>query len=690
MTALTAAQDYIRRGWNPVPIPFRTKFPIDDGWQLRVINDANVASHFNGTPANIGVILGPTSGGLTDIDCDCREAIALAPVALPKTGAIFGRASARAAHWLYRTGLSGKIEGATVQFRDPRRKNKSMIAELRIGPGAQTVFPGSTHKDTGEDINWDADGEPAIADDDDLHIRVRRLAALSLLARYWPAEGSRHGVALVVGGFLARAGIAPTLIKYLVQAVARAAGDEESADRFKAAGDAAKAHERGDRSAGLPRMVEFFGQDIVDRCVEWLGYDDDYPDVTFNEVQATELPKMQTPAAWWREPATIPPRQWLYGGHYIRKRVGATIGAGGRAKTTQGIFEGVSMACGREIAAPGKPNLPSGPLRVWVLNGEEDQDELDRRVAACCQKFGVTRDELGDRLFVQSVAAAPLRIVGLHAINGRPVVNVAVVDYVESFIKANKIDVVMIDPLISFHNVMESDNSHMDVVCKEAFGGIAERTNSAIELFHHPGKPKPGAIETTVEDSRGASAVIWAVRSARVFNFMTPADATKLGIADDIRRGYIRISNGKANMGPTGSATWVRIEVEQLSNGDDVACTSPWKPENPFKTVTTADMHECRRLAQTGACRADSRSPDWFGYVVAAVLKMDVTHGGDNKASDVAKIKAIIKRWLQTKALKVERREDKNRQERDYIVPGPFDDDAAAGDTFDEDGVVFD
>src|SRR5262249_37423925 len=99
--------------------------------------------------------------------------------------------------------------------------------------------------------------------------------------------------------------------------------------------------------------------------------------------------------------------------------------------------------------------------------------------------------------------------------------------------------------------------------------------------------------------------------------------------------------------------------------------------------------HECRRLAQGGAYRADSQSPDWFGYAVAEVLKIDVTYKGENKKSDVAKIKAIIKRWLQTKALKVRRREDEQRKERDYIVPGPFSDDEVARDDFDENGVLF-
>jgi hypothetical protein len=44
---LQAALAYIRRGWNPLPIPFGTKVPIDDGWQQRVIDAVTVAQHFN-------------------------------------------------------------------------------------------------------------------------------------------------------------------------------------------------------------------------------------------------------------------------------------------------------------------------------------------------------------------------------------------------------------------------------------------------------------------------------------------------------------------------------------------------------------------------------------------------------------------------------------------------------------------
>jgi len=215
------------------------------------------------------------------------------------------------------------------------------------------------------------------------------------------------------------------------------------------------------------------------------------------------------------------------------------------------------MVAGFDIAT--KDKLPDGALRVWICNGEEDQDELDRRVAAACQHYGISRTDLGGRLFVQSVRDTPLRIATL--LNNRPVINKDVVKYMVDFIERDQVDVFMIDPLVSFHGVVENDNNHMDVAVKEGFGAIANRTNSAGELFHHPGKPRPGQAETTVEDGRGASSILWAVRSARVFNFMTPEEAAKLGLSEDERRLHIRITNGKANAGPLGKAKWMRLVV---------------------------------------------------------------------------------------------------------------------------------
>jgi hypothetical protein len=370
--------------------------------------------------------------------------------------------------------------------------------------------------------------------------------------------------------------------------------------------------------------------------------------------------------SWWRDPATIPRREVLYGRHYSRKNIGASIGAGGRLKTSHSLFEAVEMANGRKLAAG--EELPVGPLRVLCLNAEEDQDELDRRVAAICQRYSISQADLGGRLFVKSVRDCPLRIATVA--QGAPTLYQPAIVALTAAIRRHQVDVFMLDPFVSFHAVNESSNMDMDLVIKQGLGAIAGKTNSAGEIFHHPGKPKPGQAETTVEDGRGASAILWAVRSARVFNFMTPDEASKLGISEDARRRHVRIANGKANMGPIGKAEWIKIEVENLPNGDEVAVSSCRTPPNPFDGVTTADMETGARLAATGEFRADSRSPEWFGYALADLLHIPVSYGADNDPKHLARLNSIIKTWCKNKVLKVETRLDAKSRERKFIMPG--------------------
>lgn len=273
-TPEATALQYAMRDWNTVPIELRQKRPIGNDWQRRVITGSRVARFFGDKPMNIGVQLGLKSGGLTDIDLNCPEAAVIARAVLPKTGAIFGRPSKRDSHYLYNTALASKLDQAALQFRDPT--NKSMLLEVRIGggdKGAQTVFPGSVHE-SGEPIEWEEDGEPAQVDDDDLVRRAKLLAALSLLARHWPASGGRHDAALTIGGFLARCGFDLSHIKLYAEWIARAAGDEEWRDRVRAAHDAAIAYEKGDRARGYPSVKELFGEKVTSKIAEWLGYNE--------------------------------------------------------------------------------------------------------------------------------------------------------------------------------------------------------------------------------------------------------------------------------------------------------------------------------------------------------------------------------------------------------------------------------
>ena len=101
MTTLDAAQEYVSRGWQPIPVPHRSKKPVLNGWPDLRLSAADLARHFDGRPSNLGVLLGVPSGWLVDADLDCAEALYLAPAFLPPTGSCFGRTSKRRSHWLY-------------------------------------------------------------------------------------------------------------------------------------------------------------------------------------------------------------------------------------------------------------------------------------------------------------------------------------------------------------------------------------------------------------------------------------------------------------------------------------------------------------------------------------------------------------------------------------------------------------
>jgi len=100
------------------------------------------------------------------------------------------------------------------------------------------------------------------------------------------------------------------------------------------------------------------------------------------------------------DPASIARREWLYGRHYIRGGISASVGAPGRAKSTTVLSEIMSMAVGRDLLTG--ESLPAGPISAAYLNGEGTQDELDPRVAVICQYTGILPEDFGDRLFASA------------------------------------------------------------------------------------------------------------------------------------------------------------------------------------------------------------------------------------------------------------------------------------------------
>lgn len=348
-----------------------------------------------------------------------------------------------------------------------------------------------------------------------------------------------------------------------------------------------------------------------------------------------EEPKWSATRFVWRDPSNIPPRPWLYGCHLIRKQVSVTVAQGGVGKSSLTICEALAMASGRKLLG----DWTAKNLKVWLYNLEDTRDEMDRRIIAAMQHHQVSTEEIAGRLFVDTGRERPL-CTAVHTREGVQIIKPEL-DALAEEIKAREIDVLVIDPFVSSHQVSENDNGAIDLVAK-AWTRLADRCNCAIELIHHT--RKTNGEEATSESGRGASALLAAARSGRVLNKMSQAQKTEAGVLDDPAT-YFAIYRDKANLAPSGDRVWRRVAPMQLVNGDSVGVVEVWKWPDTFDGVSINDLLAIQRaIERKGARFSDQAGEEWAGVIVAQVLGLDAK-------ADRKRIKKMIEAWLESGAL---------------------------------------
>lgn len=370
----------------------------------------------------------------------------------------------------------------------------------------------------------------------------------------------------------------------------------------------------------------------------------------------------------WRDPTKVPAREWLYDRHYIRKFVSATFAPGGVGKSTLSVVEALAMVTGKPLLGV----RPSAALRVWLINLEDPREETERRVFAACLHYGIRPDEIEGRLFIDSGRETPV-VIARNV--GRSGVEVCApqLRQLEEGIRANGIDVVMIDPFVNCHEVAENDNSAVGVVVR-GWAGLADVAACSIELVHHVRKPSGDRAEVTVEDGRGAGALLAGVRSARVINPMAQREAEEWGVEDADRRRHFRVDNGKSNLAPpSAKARWRKLVSVDLENGpvglsDEVAVATLWEPPSAFADVTLAHTIQVQQRVSQGRYRASEQAAAWVGRAVADVMEWDAADPGQK-----AKIKRLLASWIAAGLLKVEQQMDEAKREpKPFVVVGKW------------------
>jgi len=226
---------------------------------------------------------------------------------------------------------------------------------------------------------------------------------------------------------------------------------------------------------------------------------------------------------------------------------------------------------------------------------------------------------------------------------------------------ARAIDVLIVDPFVSCHAVKENDNGAIDKVAK-TFASIADRTDAAVELIHHA--RKTNGAEVTVEDGRGAVALLAASRSGRVLNVMTKDEGKTADVGN--HRSYFRADDGKPNLAPPADkASWFRFVSIALGNGDNVGVVEPWQYPDAFDGVTVSSLRAAQEAVSNGRWRENSQATDWVGIPIANALGLDPT----NEAHK-GKIKKLLKTWTANGMFVVVEGLDEKSRPRPFVKVG--------------------
>lgn len=394
------------------------------------------------------------------------------------------------------------------------------------------------------------------------------------------------------------------------------------------------------------------------------------------KAEASSSPEPSSPAPTlinptlyaFPHPSTIPPREFLYGKRVVRRFLGATVSPGGLGKSSLIIVEALALATGLPLLGI----QPHGPCRVWLWNGEDPADELDRRIAAAMQAHALTPELVGDRLYVDS--GRDQEIVIAHRVAGQIQVAEPVVNGLIGAVQRLKLDVLKIDPFVSSHRVSENSNDEMDRVVKQ-WNFIADKGNCAVELVHHT--RKTGGMEVGVEDARGASALIAAARTARVLNGMTRDEARAVNLEDERTR-YFRVDTGKSNLAPRSDlADWYKIDSVDIGNAtglrssDHVGVVHAFVMPDVFAAATPDQSLAALEAIEAGIDSGPHLGEPWrWGrgcptgplHAINPVMRV-------MKLGTAEEAKRMIRQWLTMKQLREETFYSKlDRKDRNVLV----------------------
>lgn len=347
-------------------------------------------------------------------------------------------------------------------------------------------------------------------------------------------------------------------------------------------------------------------------------------------------------------------RPWLIPGLILRRQLTLLVAPPGIGKSLFTLQ--ISLMC----AAPllhWAGWRPRGRFRVLIVNSEEDEDEMLRRLYATAEAMQIDHGLLREYV---SFADKPDDIVIAKAdARTKTVTRTPMVERIIATVLYNNIDLIVVDPFAETFVGDENNNSELKwaaVLWRE----VARRTNAGILLVHHA-KKYSGDMAGDMDAARGGGSMVGVARIVCTLFGMTSDEATALKIDPNERTKYLRFDDAKANLTLiTKIARWFEKRSHPVPNAgdgepaDEVGVLIPWRAPSAFDEMTDAQANAILDKIDKGVLDEDGqktgdyflagvqgRKPkNWVGDVIQAHL------GCTDKDA-----RTIINKWISNKVI---------------------------------------
>jgi hypothetical protein len=246
-----------------------------------------------------------------------------------------------------------------------------------------------------------------------------------------------------------------------------------------------------------------------------------------------------------------PPRNWIIDGVLLAGKPVVLAGLSGVSKTMAALLASIAIATGTPFA--GRTTKLG---RVLFICGEEDRDELRRRVNAFIRFNSLDANAV--QLIQHNLLAYPLvgEDIRLTGRVGGSLQNTGFdQQIVEAALEAGNVRLIVLDHIGLLHggdfNAKEDAAMTMRII-----NGICQQTGASLIVLAHSPKNSAREEESDASAVYGSTAFVEQARGGWIMAGMRKAEAKGLGIKEAARKEYVSLVGVKANYSSLGQIFW--------------------------------------------------------------------------------------------------------------------------------------